>query len=166
MTTGPASAAPPPLPQRRRRVLKRVVVIIALFYAVLLAFPALSIMRYASTARSSFAVSSLHQASAIIHGQLLDGATMDEAVDSARLKGFTGPDAAWPMHVNPDRAAWLDQSSQTGPGTAPIVLIVDHVFEDCSRAPGGEGKRGYYGIATTLEIHYIPENELPGWARP
>lgn len=164
---------PPPLPDTerfetkgRRLVWKRIMIIVALFYVVLLALLAVPLARYATVATHSSAVISLHTASSKIRLELIDGATMEAAIDSARQNGLVGPDARWALRVNKDPEAWLGGELDTGPGTSPVVLIVDRVFDDCFRAPGGEGRRGYYGIAATLEMHFIPEGELPDWARP
>lgn len=165
--------APPPAPQgerveprTRRSPGKRAVVVLAMVWVGLLAFPLLFLPRYATVATHHSAVGTLRGASVEIRNELLDGASLEAAIESAHADVLVGPDARWALLVSPDRDAWLGVDLDTGPGPMPVVLIVDRVFDDCFLAPGGEGRRGYYGITATLDVRSIPEGELPQWARP
>ena len=111
-------------------------------------------------------VSHLFQMHWKMYSATLEGATIAEARELARAEGFDGVVAGATIRINPDQTIWADDQTPYEPGRAPIMLIADRLFDDCSMLPEGRGRAGYYGYTARWELCFIPEDELPEWAQP
>lgn len=108
----------------------------------------------------------LNEMSAVLFDAVRSGATLDEARALALAEGFDGTVADGVVRINPDHALWADAQAEHADEDAPTMLVVDRLFDDCFLLPQGKGKAGYYGCTAMGRPRFIPEGELPDWARP
>lgn len=110
-------------------------------------------------------VSHLFQMHWKMYNATLEGATIDEALELARAEGFDTSVAGSTIRVNPDEDVWAGRNLPEKAEDAPVMLIADRLFDDCIMLPEGNGRSGYYGYSAAWTPRFIPEGELPDWAR-
>lgn len=108
----------------------------------------------------------LHEMGDTMRGAVLEGATLHEALARAQAEGIGLTVAGAAVLINPDPAAWSNPPGMPNPRDARTLLIADCRYEDCFLLPEGEGRAGYYGYTSQWKLRFIPEGELPDWARP
>ena len=111
-------------------------------------------------------VNHLFQMHQTMYNATLEGATIDEALELARAEGFDTSVAGSAILVNPDEDVWAGRNLPDKAEDLPVMLIADRLFDDCIMLPEGNGTSGYYGYTAGWVLRFIPEGELPEWARP
>jgi hypothetical protein len=108
----------------------------------------------------------LHEMGGTMREAMGEGATLHEALARAQARGIGLTVAGAAVLINPEPTAWSSTRGLFEPRNAPTLLIADIRYEDCFLLPEGEGRAGYYGYCGAGQLRFIPEGELPEWARP